>query len=128
MSEEKIKNHPINIRNYVFIPKKLTEKLVEYIEKENWDENNKQLFTYLDYNFRIQLMNKQLKIIEKKGKQKLIFNTGLFKRTNNEQLFMVCDKNCRNNVPWKLDSLVNALYAYVFTVYLMLLLYMYIYI
>ena len=77
-----------NLKYHVFISKQTTQELSDHIIKENWGKNNILLYKYLDYIWRFQLLDKMVKEFAFHGKKRLMFNTGLKRRSDNKDLYL----------------------------------------
>jgi len=60
IEKEYINNHP-NLRHHVFISKETTRVLSSYIIEEPWGHDQNMLYKYLDYIWRCQLFDRQVK-------------------------------------------------------------------
>ena len=82
-----------NMGNHVFISKKATHALADFIIKEKWGKNNILLYKYLDNIWRLQLMNKMVKLFRYRNQTRIIFHSGLLKRDTNEYIYLCCVPN-----------------------------------
>ena len=99
-----------DIKYHVFLSKPATRQLANYIMSEDWGKDNILLYKYLDYIWRFQLIDKMVKKFTYKGNDYLVFHTGLHKRDNNDDVYLVLIPNYIHNFdskafqqPWKLD-------------------------
>lgn len=69
---------------HAFVSKSATIQLADYVKKENWGKNYALLFKYLDFRWRFQLIDKQVKIFKYNNNNLLVFNCGLLDKINNE--------------------------------------------
>eukprot|EP01084_Bolivina_argentea_P057019 104253_1 len=84
------------LRANVFVSKECTKDLSEYIVEENWGTDNGMLYKYLDYIFRCQIFDEQVKKItlsKIKKEEIVIFHTGLQRRTDHNFLYFVLKQN-----------------------------------
>jgi len=92
MTEVKVFTLPTNvfpdIKNHVFIPMQVTKILSELITNECWGHNNVLLYKYLDYIWRFQLIEEQIKLYRYQNEKRLVFNTGLRNKFNNKYVYL----------------------------------------
>ena len=86
------------LRANVFVSKECTQLLAEYIVDEYWGKEQGMLYKYLDYIFRCQIFDNQVKKItyklsENNTQDILIFHTGLQRRTDIEFLYLILVEN-----------------------------------
>jgi len=88
-----------HLKQHIYISKEATFALAKYIKYENWGRNNWRLYNYLDYMWRLQLIDNNVKIFKYKDQQRLVFNTGLYSRNKNKIVYLVLVQNilsCNN--------------------------------
>mmetsp|Transcript_51232 Transcript_51232/g.62679 ORF Transcript_51232/g.62679 Transcript_51232/m.62679 type:complete len:356 (+) Transcript_51232:146-1213(+) len=77
-----------DIKYHVFIPMQATKGLATLIQDENWGENNVLLYKYLDYVWRFQLIDGQIKLYTHKNEKRLLFHTGLYTKYSDEPVYL----------------------------------------
>mmetsp|Transcript_101872 Transcript_101872/g.124671 ORF Transcript_101872/g.124671 Transcript_101872/m.124671 type:complete len:382 (+) Transcript_101872:91-1236(+) len=77
-----------DMKFHVFISKQTTASFADFVEKESWGQSNILLYKYLDYMWRLQIIDKQVKIFYHNNEERLVFNTGLYKRYTNEEVYL----------------------------------------
>ena len=82
-----------NIKYHVFISKQATSELANYVIKENWGKDNSRLYNYLDYMWRLQLIDKMVKLFKYNNTSRIVFHTGLNARNNNEPVYLCLEQN-----------------------------------
>lgn len=94
----------LQLKDYVFISKDCTNKLAQYLVKEEWGKSHALLYKYLDYIFRCQSFGKQSVVIQhcQTPKKFLLFNSGLQRRCDNKTLYaLLIPNNIPNSQPWR---------------------------
>ena len=94
----------LQLKDYVFISKDCTNKLAQYLVKEEWGKSHALLYKYLDYIFRCQAFGKQCIIIKhcQTPKKFLLFNTGLQRKCDNQTLYaLLIPNNIPNSQDWR---------------------------
>lgn len=82
------------LRANVFVSKDCTRDLSEHIVEENWGNEHGMLYKYLDYIFRCQIFDKQVKKITYSTSEEIVvFHTGLQRRHDHEFLYFVLKSN-----------------------------------
>eukprot|EP01083_Nonionella_stella_P179128 634940_1 len=82
------------LRTNVFVSKEATRDLAEHIEDEDWGTNNGKLYKYLDYIFRCQIFDEQVKKITFSNKEEIVlFHTGLQRRRDLEFVYFALKPN-----------------------------------
>eukprot|EP00484_Ammonia_sp_Unknown_P025241 CAMPEP_0197046756 /NCGR_PEP_ID=MMETSP1384-20130603/22402_1 /TAXON_ID=29189 /ORGANISM="Ammonia sp." /LENGTH=1123 /DNA_ID=CAMNT_0042478591 /DNA_START=106 /DNA_END=3477 /DNA_ORIENTATION=- len=88
-----IKNRLPNLRYHVFISKETTKELSDYILPEPWGDENGLLYKYLDYVWRCQLFDRQIKKFYCRSEHKLVFHSGLQRRSDGEFVYLLLIRN-----------------------------------
>jgi len=84
----------LNMKYHLFISKKATHELSLLIKYENWNNNLGRLYNYLDYIWRLQLIDKMVKLFEYNNNDSiLVFHTGLYSKYNKQPVYMVLFPN-----------------------------------
>mmetsp|Transcript_40978 Transcript_40978/g.67363 ORF Transcript_40978/g.67363 Transcript_40978/m.67363 type:complete len:592 (+) Transcript_40978:44-1819(+) len=91
--ESGIKNRLPNLRYHVFISKETTKELSDYILPEPWGDENGLLYKYLDYVWRCQLFDRQIKKFFCRNEGKLVFHSGLQRRSDGEFVYLLLIRN-----------------------------------
>eukprot|EP01084_Bolivina_argentea_P036102 66824_1 len=82
------------LRANVFVSKDCTRDLAAYIVDENWGHEYGMLYKYLDYIFRCQIFDKQVKKIKYINNNEIVlFHTGLQRKTDHNFLYFVLKPN-----------------------------------
>ena len=82
------------LRANVFVSKDCTRDLSEHIVEENWGPEHGMLYKYLDYIFRCQIFDKQVKKITYSDNEEIVvFHTGLQRRNDHNFLYFVLKTN-----------------------------------
>mmetsp|Transcript_66925 Transcript_66925/g.81952 ORF Transcript_66925/g.81952 Transcript_66925/m.81952 type:complete len:361 (-) Transcript_66925:58-1140(-) len=84
---------PLDIKYHVFIPKQSTLELSKFIKHEYWGKNNINLYVYLDYIWRTQLIDNNVKLFRYNNKARILFNTGLHSRNDNSLVYLLLERN-----------------------------------
>ena len=92
-NETGIKNRLPNLRYHVFISKETTKELSDYILPEPWGDENGLLYKYLDYVWRCQLFDRQIKKFYCRNEGKLVFHSGLQRRSDGEFVYLLLIRN-----------------------------------
>lgn len=82
-----------NLRYHVFVSKETTKELADYILPEPWGEASGLLYKYLDYIWRCQLFDLQVKQFMFCNEPRLLFHTGLQRRSDGEYIYLLLIKN-----------------------------------
>jgi len=109
-----------NLQYNVFISKQSTQEICDYICDENWGKCNILLYKYLDYMWRLNIINNNIIEFKYNKEKRLIFNTGLYTKRMNEILYLCLvpntiytkfGKNRKPTQSWKV-TLGNQGYTY----------------
>eukprot|EP01084_Bolivina_argentea_P292000 501914_1 len=92
-SENGIKTRLPNLRYHVFISKETTKELSDYILPEPWGDENGLLYKYLDYVWRCQLFDGEIKKFYCRNEGKLVFHSGLQRRSDGEYVYLLLIRN-----------------------------------
>ena len=92
-NETGIKNRLPNLRYHVFISKETTKELSDYILPEPWGDENGLLYKYLDYVWRCQLFDREIKKFYCRNEGKLVFHSGLQRRSDGEFVYLLLIRN-----------------------------------
>eukprot|EP01083_Nonionella_stella_P080919 222600_1 len=103
-TESGIKNRLPNLRYHVFISKETTRELSDYILPEAWGEENGLLYKYLDYVWRCQLFDCQIKKFCCRNECKLVFHSGLQRRSDGEFVYLLLIANDADESRQKVDQ------------------------
>ena len=105
-----------NLKYNIFISKQATSELSNYIINENWGNDNSRLYNYLDYIWRLQLIDIQVKYFKYNNHDRIVFHTGLYSRKNNESIYLClepnnvyCNGNKRATQEWRVSPSMNIL-------------------
>ena len=82
-----------NLRYHVFISKETTAELSDYILEEPWGDENGLLYKYLDYVWRCQLFDGEIKKMVWCNEAKLVFHSGLQRRSDGEFIYLLLIRN-----------------------------------
>mmetsp|Transcript_49851 Transcript_49851/g.61216 ORF Transcript_49851/g.61216 Transcript_49851/m.61216 type:complete len:450 (+) Transcript_49851:62-1411(+) len=96
-----------DMKYHVFISKQSTKCLSELIESEFWGKDNILLYKYLDYIWRFQLIDKQIKLYTYNNERRLVFYTGLYGKNNGKPVYLSLipnkpNKNRKKVQPWRI--------------------------
>ena len=84
------------LRANVFVSKDCTRDLAEHIVEEDWGNDKGMLYKYLDYIFRCQIFDEQVKKIKYSNgdpQEIVVFHTGLQRRDDHNFLYFVLKAN-----------------------------------
>jgi len=84
-----------NLKYHVFVSKETTKDLGSYIKYERWGNDNGILYKYLDYTWRCQLIDGNVKLFYHNNEPKLVFHTGL-KTKRDDDLYLLLIENLYN--------------------------------
>jgi len=94
VSIEPYQGKEASIRANAFVSKQSTQDLADYVVEEYWGKGNLLLFKYLDYIFRCQMFDNQVKkVTYSNGDEITVFHSGLQRREDYEFLFLILRKN-----------------------------------
>ena len=82
-----------NLRYHVFISKETTAELSGFVVSEWWGAENGFLYKYLDYVWRCQLFDGEIKKIWRRNEEKLVFHSGLQRRSDGEFVYLLLIRN-----------------------------------
>eukprot|EP01083_Nonionella_stella_P075926 206654_1 len=98
------------LKDHVFISKDCTYRLGQYVVKENWGKDGVLLYKYLDYIFRCQLFDEQIKRMQDTSTRGefLVFHTGLQRRSDHQYLYVLLypnfiSKSHKNRQKWRVQ-------------------------
>jgi len=92
-SEQGLCHRLPNLRYHVFISKETTKELSDYILEEPWGDENGLLYKYLDYVWRCQLFDGEIKKMLYRNEAKLVFHSGLQRRSDGEFIYLLLIRN-----------------------------------
>lgn len=105
----------IDMKYHIFVAKKTTKSIAKNIIAENWGKCNGLLYKYLDYIWRFQLIEKQVKQFYYNNQIRLLFHSGLYTRETKQPAYIMLVRNSMNfqEKKWRIKS-INGLYVHLF--------------